>query len=126
MIIQTFKNKKGLIYGADEHRIDCKVAGVLKIGSTSVDVFPGADNILPSLENGNYKAVFTTKDGDVYELERVSVRCGRIVQPSKETLEMMELRVRLDEVESVCDALNEKVRELSNIFDTNSLNFLIN
>lgn len=126
MRIQLFKNKKGLIYGADEHRIDCKVAGVLKIGSTSTDVSPGAEAILPSLANGNYKAVFTTVDGGIYELDTVLVRCGRIVQPSKETLELMELRVRLDEIESAYDALNEKVRELSNIFDTNSLNFLIN
>lgn len=126
MRIQLFKNKKGLIYGADEHRIDCKIAGTLKIGSTTINVSPGADNILPSLANGEYKAIFTTMGGDVYELERVSVRGGRIVQPSKETLELMELRVRLDEIESACDILNEKVRELSNIFDTNSLNFLIN
>ena len=126
MIIQLFKNRKGLIYGDDEHRIDCKLAGVLKIGITAINVSPGADTILPSLANGEYKAIFTTTDGDVYELERVSVRRGRVVQPSKETLEIMELRSRLDEVESACDALNEKVRELSNIFDTNSLNFLIN
>lgn len=126
MIIQTFKNKKGLIYGNDEHRIDCKMAGVLKIGSTSIDVAPGADTILPSLANGNYKAIFTTVGGDIYELDTVSVRCGRIVQPSKETLELMECRARLDEVESALEAMNEKVRELSNIFDTNSLNFLIN
>lgn len=125
MRIQLFKNKKGLIYGDDEHRIDCKISGVLKIGSTAINVFPGADTILPSLVNGEYKAIFTTTGGDAYELERVSVKCGRIVKPSKAALEMMELRVRLDEIESAYDALSEKVRELGNIFDTNSLNFLI-
>lgn len=33
MIIQTFKNMKGIIYGEDPKRIGCDKSGVLKIGT---------------------------------------------------------------------------------------------
>lgn len=126
MKIQTFKNKKGLIYGEDASHITCDKDGVLRIGIMVVNISAGEESIFPSLPNGDYKAVFATTDGKVYELERVSVRAGRVLQPPETTLELMALRVRLDEIETVCDTLIEKVRELDNIFDTNSLNFLIN
>lgn len=125
MIIQLFKNKRGLIYGSDEHRIVGNVEGTLHIGSVAIEVAPGEESVLPPLGNGNYKAIFITDNAEVYELDNVVVRYGKIVQPSKEALEMMELRARVDELEAMCEALDSKVRELSNIFDTNSLNFLI-
>lgn len=126
MLIQTFKNRKGLIYGEDASHISCDKGGVLRIGSTAVNISAGEESIFPSLPNGDYKAIFTTADGTVYELERVSVRAGRVLQPPETTLELMALRIRLDEVEEVCKSLIAKVRDLDNIFDTNSLNFLIN
>lgn len=126
MIIQTFKNKKGLIFGEDPRIIDCSMEGVLRIGATPINVIPGKLNTLPEIANGNYKATFTTSKGDTYEIERVSVRGGRIVQPSKETLELMELRCRLDELETKLEFQEQKIHDLENIFDTNSLNFLIN
>lgn len=126
MLIQTFKNKKGLIYGEDASHIGCDKDGVLRIGSMAVNISAGEESIFPSLPNGDYKAIFTTTDGTVYELDRVSVRAGRVLQPPETTLELMALRIRLDDVETVCETLIAKVRELDNIFDTNSLNFLIN
>lgn len=126
MIIQTFKNKKGLIFGEDPQSIDCSIEGVLRIGAASITVVPGKVNTLPELSNGNYKAIFTTSKGDIYELETVSVRGGKIVKPTKEALENMELRCRLDALEDKLEFQEQKIHELENIFDTNSLNFLIN
>jgi hypothetical protein len=125
MRIQLYKNKKGLIYGDDPSHIVCDKGGILRIGTETVNISEGKEAIFPSLVNGNHKAVFTTGN-KVYVLETVVVRGGRVLPPTKEALEIMELRVRLDELEDVCDSLKEKVIELSNIFDTNSLNFLIN
>ena len=112
---------KGLIHGADSKRIGCDKAGTLKIGTAEIKISPGEDAIMPLLFNGcsgNYDATFTTSGGMVYNFEKVAVRDGRILPPSPTTLELMELRCR-------ADAAEEKIEELSNIFDTNSLNFLI-
>lgn len=128
MRIQLFKNTKGLIYGGDPKRIGCDREGVLKIGTTEINISPGEDSILPLLfhgATGDYKATFTDKDGKVYELEKAEIRSGRIAPPSPVALEIMELRCRADAAEDECKALREKIRELENIFDTNSLNFLI-
>jgi hypothetical protein len=119
---------KGLIYGADSKRIECDTEGILRIGTTEISITPGAESIMPLLFNGctgDYKATFTSKDGKVYELEKVAVRGGRILPPPQTAVELMELRVRADELEARYEALSEEIRELSNIFDTNSLNFLI-
>lgn len=121
MKIATFRNMKGLIHGSDPKRIGCEVAGVLRIGKTEVNISPGEDSIMPQLFNGctgDYDATFTTLKGVVYHLEKVAVRGGWIQPPSPTTVELMELRCR-------ADAAEEKLDELSNIFDTNSLNFLI-
>ena len=121
MKITTFKNMKGLIHGSDPKRIGCERAGTLKIGSTEMYISPGEDAIMPLLFNGctgDYAATFTTKSGVVYDLGKVEVREGRIKSPPPTAVELMELRLRLDAVE-------EKAEELSNIFDTDSLNFLI-
>lgn len=121
MKITTFRNMKGLIHGPDPKRIGCDRAGTLKIGTTTINISPGEDAIMPLLFNGctgDYEATFTTLGGVVYNLEKVAVRDGRIKPPSPTTAEMMELRLRQDKSE-------EEIEELKNIFDTNSLNFLI-
>lgn len=128
MRIQTFRNGKGLIYGTDPKRIDCDRDGTLKIGTAEINVSSGDESILPLLFNGStgdYKATFTDKYGNVYELEKVAVRGGRVLPPPQTAMELMELRVRADALEEEMEALREQIRELSNIFDTNSLNFLI-
>ena len=121
MKITTFRNMKGLIHGGDPKRIGCEVAGTLKIGKVEINISPGEDSIMPMLFNGcsgDYEATFTTSSGVVYRLEKVAVRGGWSAPPPPTTVELMELRCRTD-------AAEEKIEELSNIFDTNSLNFLI-
>lgn len=121
MKITTFRNMKGLIHGPDPKRIGCDRAGTLKIGTTEINISPGEDAIMPLLFNGctgDYEATFTSSGGVVYNLEKVAVRDGRIKPPSPTTVELMELRLRQDKSE-------EEIEELKNIFDTNSLNFLI-
>jgi hypothetical protein len=128
MKIQTFRNGKGLIHGPDPKRIGCDKKGVLKIGNTEISISPEADSVMPLLfhgANADYNATFTTDEGRVYILEKVAVRGGHISTPPQTTLEIMELRCRADEAEAECEALREKIRELENLFDTNSLNFLI-
>lgn len=121
MKITVFKNMKGLIHGGDPKRIRSDVAGTLKIGKVEVNIIPTEDSIMPMLFNGcsgDYEATFTTRAGVVYNLDKVAVRDGWIKAPPPTTVELMELRCR-------ADAAEEKLEELSNIFDTNSLNFLI-
>lgn len=128
MLIQTFKNGKGLIWGGDSKRIDCDRNGVLKFSDTEIPVIHGGESIMPLLfhgATGDYQATFTDEKGDVYDLGKVRVRSGRIAPPPPVTVELMELRSRADVLESENESLQEKVEELSNIFDTNSLNFLI-
>lgn len=128
MKIQTFKNLKGIIHGADPKRIGCDKAGVLKVGAAEIPIHSEKDEIMPLLFNGcdgDYPATFTDADGRVYVLEKVAVRGGRIAPPSPHALEIMDLRCRLEETEAVCDSLKQKVHELGQIFDTNSLNFLL-
>lgn len=121
MKLTTFNNMKGLIHGNDPKRIRCDARGILKIGKAEVNIIPTEDSIMPMLFNGvsgDYEATFTTSDGKVYNLEKVAVRGGWIQPPPATTVELMELRCRADTAE-------EKIEELSNIFDTNSLNFII-
>lgn len=128
MKLTTFRNMKGLIHGGDPKRIGCDKAGILKIGATEVSITPEEDAIMPMLfhgATGDYNATFTDKEGRVYNLEKVAVRGGRIALPSPTEVEIMELRCRADAAEEECEALRDKIRELENIFDTNSLNFLI-
>ena len=128
MIIQLFKNGKGVIHGEDPRRISCTRSGVLKIGRTDIKISNNVDEILPPLfhgATGNYDATFTDEQGRVFVLERVSVRAGRVLPPSPTTVEIMELNVRADRAEDERDALKAKVDELEKIFDTDALNFLI-
>lgn len=128
MRVQLFKNMSGLVYGGDPKRIGCDREGVLKIGTTEINITSTEDAILPLLfhgASGDYKATFTDKDGKVFELEKVAVRAGRVAPPPPTAVELMELRCRADAAEDECEALREKIRELEGIFDTNSLNFLI-
>lgn len=128
MKIQTFRNMRGLIHGKDPKRIGCDIEGVLKIGSTEIIISPGADAIMPMLfhgATGDYDATFTAKDGRVFALEKVAVRGGWILPPPPTAVEIMELRVRADMLDEENERLKAKIHELENIFDTNSLNFLI-
>lgn len=127
MNIQLFLNKKGLIWGGDNKRIRCDRAGVLKIGGSEINVST-TESILPQLfygASGDYEAIFTTNNGEVYTLEKVAVRSGRILPPPSTVVELMELRCRADKAERERDELAKRVEELSHIFDTNSLNFII-
>ena len=128
MRIQLFKNTKGIIHGSDPMRIGCDREGVLKIGTTEVKVSPNEDSNLPLLfhgATGDYSATFADKDGLVFELEKVSVRGGRITPPSSTAVEFMELRCKSEAMEKECASLRARIRALETIFDTNSLNFLI-
>lgn len=128
MKLCTFKNNKGLIYGTDSKRIGCDKSGTLKIGSTEINISSEREAVMPILFNGVsgvYKATFTASDG-TYELANVTVRGGRIVPPPENAVEFMELRCRLEALEALSEQIQIQIRELSNIFDTNSLNFLIN
>lgn len=129
MKIQTFKNMKALIHGSDPKRIECDKEGVLKIGSAEVSITPAEPSIMPLLfhgADGDYNGTFTDSSGLVYQLETVAVRGGRVAPLNPTAAEIMELRCRADEAEDERDSLREKIKELENIFDTNSLNFLIN
>lgn len=125
MKITLFNNGKGLIHGDDPKRISCDKEGVLKIGTAEVNV--SGTSIMPLLFHGvtgDYKATFTSGN-EVYELEKVAVRGGWIAPPPSITVELMELRCRAEEAEAKLCLLEEKIQELANIFDTDSLNFLI-
>ena len=128
MQIQTFMNGKGLIHGRDPKRIDCDRDGILKIGDTEISVCPGGYSIMPILfhgATGEYAATFTDAQGDTYDLGKLEVRNGRITPPRPIDVELMELRCKADVFEREVQYLRQRVEELSNIFDTNSLNFLI-
>lgn len=128
MLIQTFKNMRGQIYGLDTKRIECDVEGVLRIGGAEVTVEPESETIMPLLFNGStgrYKATFTDKDGNEYDLGHIKVKAGRISPPRQLEAELMELRFRTEILEGENESLRQKIEELSNIFDTNALNFLI-
>ena len=128
MKIQTFKTNKGLIYGANAKRISSDKSGTLKIGSTEINISAGAEDIMPVLFNGvsgRYKATFTDSLGTTYDLGAVTVTAGRICPPPENAVEFMELICRIELLEDLSVKIQEQIRELSNIFDTNSLNFLI-
>ena len=128
MIIQLLINKTGLIYGDDPKRIECDLDGTLTIGGTEISVKAKRSNILPALfygASGIYDATFTTAE-DVYNLGKVEVRGGRISSPPSTAVEFLKVNVRADEAEKEREKMKEDIEELRNIFDTNSLNFLIN
>lgn len=128
MKLTLFKNFKGLIHGSDPKRIKCDLDGTLKIGITEIAVSSGNEAIMPTLfhgATGDYNATFTDFAGTVYVLEKVAVRGGRIAPPPHTAVEIMDLRCRAEIAEEERDAMKEKICELENIFDTNSLNFLI-
>jgi hypothetical protein len=126
--IQLFKNDKGIIFGSDPKRISCDIGGVLRIGSTKIEVKAATENIFPLLFNGStgkYKATFTSEIGTVYELAEVTVKGGRVLPPSQTAIEFMELRCRMEYLEAKCLELSDEIVRLNGIFDTNSLNFII-
>ena len=120
MKITLFKNKKGLIHGADPKRISCPAEGILRIGRTEIDMEAGEEALMPMLFygcSGEYEASFETC-GTVYDLGKIVLRGGWIQPPDPMAVELMELRYRTDMAE-------KRIEELASIFDTNSLNFLI-
>ncbi len=128
MKIQTFNNMKGIIHGSDPKRIGCDKSGVLTIGNTEIKISHQEDAIMPSLFHGisgDYNAIFTDSEGNIYHLAKVAVRGGRIEPPSATAVELMELHCRADIAEAERDALAKRVWELEHIFDTDALNFLI-
>ena len=128
MKLQTFNNLTGLIHGKDNKRITCDKEGVLKIGATEISISPDIDAVMPVLFNGwtgKSAATFTDKLGKVYDLGQVAFKAGRIVNPGPEAVELADLRARQDLMEKEISSLREEVQELRNIFDTDSLNFLI-
>lgn len=128
MKITLLMNMRGLIHGNDPRRIGCDTEGTLRIGTTEVSILRGSDSIMPTLfhgATGDYNATFTDKYGKVYTLEKVAVRGGRIASPPPTTIKLMELQCRADKAEKERNALRNEIEELRNIFDTNSLNFLI-
>lgn len=129
MKITTFNNMKGLIHGSDPKRIGCDRAGVLKIGTTEVKISAESDSIMPIVCNGCtgiFGATFTDESGNVYELANVTLMAGRITPPPQSAVEFMELRCQIDVMKETLDRFEKRMTELGNIFDTNSLNFLIN
>lgn len=128
MKIQTFDNGKGLIHGTDSKRIGCDKEGVLKIGTVEVNISTDTDSIMPPLFNGcsgSYNATFTDKAGITYDLARVEIKDGRITPPHPMAVELMELRCRIEAIEKICVIMDGQIDELSHIFDTDALNFLI-
>lgn len=118
---------KGLIHGSDAKRIKSDVGGTLKVGIAEVSVVPG-ETIMPLLfqgATGDYHATFTDTEGRAYDLGKVEVRSGRINPPTATAVEIMELRCKSEILEAENEALRNEILELRNIFDTNSLNFLI-
>ena len=128
MKLTIFKNRKGMIHGSDPKRISCDTKGLLKIGQALIDLTRGDEQIMPMLFNGadgDFEATFVAEDGSVYAIEKVAVRGGRISPPPPPAVEIMELRCRADAAEEECAELRKRIHDLENIFDTNSLNFLI-
>ena len=128
MRIQTFTNKKGLIWGDDPLHVECDKSGVLKIGTNKIDVVADVSTPLPIL-CGGYScpalATFTTEDGAIYNLRNVHIKAGRLTPPPEDVVTSMELMLQIEDLFRISTRLNERIEELSKIFDTNSLNFLI-
>lgn len=128
MIIQLFNNKNFLIYGDDNKRLTCDRSGTLRIGNTDIPVTANEECVLPALFFGasaDFKATFTTLDGVEYDGGKISIRSGRVLAAPSEKIEMMTLHVRCDEAEKRLKKAEEDLERLKNIFDTNSLNFII-
>lgn len=128
MKIYLFRDKTGTIYGKDPKRITAKLSGTLAICGSEIAVEANEYLVFPLLAygaTGNYAATFTTAAGEVYDLGYITVSHGKVVPLSETEAQILELASRLDEKEREIIALKQKIIELENIFDTNSLNFLI-
>lgn len=128
MIIALLNNNTGLIHGDDPKRISCEKSGTLFIGKTSLDLSSKENDIMPLLfhgATGMYAARYTASDGTEYDLGKVEVQNGRISSPPPIALEILSLKSRADIAEAEAVILRQEVEALKNIFDTNSLNFLI-
>lgn len=121
--------KKFTLRGADLTQIESDISGILKIGSAKIQLKAGEITELPSIADGIYVPILTDDCGDTYEGNLVTVRYGRIAPPSKSETELFDLKCKYDELalntEQRFEVVDKAIRKLENIFDTNSLNFLI-
>lgn len=128
MKITLFTNNTGLIHGDDPRHIHCESPGTLKIGRHEIRVTEKEDELFPNLFNGcslEHLAKYVTDDGTEYNLGKLIIRRGWIGKPSDTQLELMDLRCQLEEKTEEMKTMREEIEELKNIFDTNSLNFLL-
>lgn len=128
MKITLFSNKTGLIHGDDPRHIHCVLPGILTIGKTTVRITADDGDLFPNLFNGcslEHLATYHADDGTVYDLGKLIIRRGWICNPSPMQLEVMDLRCQLEEAKAEREDIRARIKELSEIFDTNSLNFLI-
>lgn len=127
MKIILLSDKTAVISGGDPKRIQCEKEGVLSLGTAQIAV-TAEPSILPVLINGatgRHNATYTTTDGEVYTLTKVAINGGRVAPLAPSEAEIVELRLRADKAEAERDALRQELEDVRNIFDTNSLNFLI-
>ena len=120
MKITLFKNKKGLIHGADPKRISCPTEGILRIGRTEIDMEAGEEALMPMLFygcSGEYEASFETC-GTVYDLGKIVLRGGWIQPPDPMAVELMELRAFAERAE-------ERLTRLEENYLNNPLRFII-
>ena len=127
MLIRTFHNNEAVICGKDSMRIRSKNEGILSLCGLDLSV-SSIPTVLPVIANGNtgtYSATFTS-NGITFNLKKVVVRNGRISPLSELEADVVELQIRADEKDNEILTLKKEIEKLQNIFDTNSLNFLIN
>lgn len=104
MKLQTFNNKKGLIYGNDPKRIGCDIEGVIKIGSAEIKVSPGADSVMPLLfygADGDFRGSFVSGSGEEYDLGKIAVRGG-----------IVDMKYNMDDVRMTEEAVKAYIEEL--------------
>lgn len=125
MRIHLFNDRNAVLYGYNPHNLISDKPGTLNVGSKVIRV--SSDNAIPftNVHDGTYMASFVSDDGIAYDIGRVTVHNGGIITNRTYTEREIELKHALDRAEDKISELVEKVNVLENIFDTNSLNFLI-
>lgn len=125
MKIHLFNDKTGVIGGFSPYTLRSDKDGLLKIGGKVINILPDTPAKIPPLTDDTYNAVFESADGITYDLGRITIHNGGVVASKTYTAREIELRHALDKAENKIAELIERVDALENIFDTNSLNFLI-
>lgn len=124
MKLHTFNDGTAIIVGADHAQIVSDRNGKLQIGTASFDLAANVPFAVPALYDG-LKAVKLVGEGKVYNAGQVNVRHSRLVSQSYMSRNEIELKHRCDALEDTVAALSEKVKDLTERFDTNALNMLI-